>query len=42
MMRLLKSLFDKNLITINHKPNNNFNNHIVYGGTQEGFFFFFF
>jgi hypothetical protein len=36
IMWLLKSQFDSNSIMINHKPNDDFNNHVILGGTQEG------
>ena len=36
MMWLFKLLFDQNLIIINYKFNSNFNNHIIFGGTQKG------
>jgi hypothetical protein len=35
MRWLLKSLFDQNIIVINLKPKDDFNSHIIVGGTQE-------
>jgi hypothetical protein len=35
MRWLLKSQFDKNLIVINHKPNDNFKSHVIFGEIQE-------
>ena len=36
MMWLLKSLFNQNLIMINHKSNGDFNRHIILSMTQVG------
>jgi hypothetical protein len=36
MMWLLKLLFDQNLIMINHKPDGDFNSHIILRWTKDG------